>query len=436
VHRNTVLAAFAELTQEGWIVTRPARGTFVADALPDVTPRRFGLVSRPRKHVELPLAEPWPAEPYEPLPEGVLPLIGGWPDLRLLPVSAIASAYRSALRLAPRTLGYGSERGHPRLRAALATMLNETRGLRATADDVLVTRGSQMAFFLAARALVSPGDVIAVEAFGYRPGWEAMRLGGARLVPIAVDGGGIRIDALEAACGEHRVRAVYVTPHHQYPTTVTLTPGRRLALLALAARERFIVIEDDYDHEFHYTGRPILPLGSADEAGVVVYVGTLSKVFFPGLRMGYVVARPEIVERMRRIRYYIDRQGDLSVEWAVATLIEEGELARHTRRVRRHYAERRNALVEALRSELGDVLSFHEPPGGMALWARVRNQGSRRADVEAWTERALARRVVVHSARRFDFEGRSRPFLRLGYAALTPTEIRGAVRALAQAWKR
>jgi GntR family transcriptional regulator/MocR family aminotransferase len=295
---------------------------------------------------------------------------------------------------------------------------------------VLVTRGSQMALDLVARALIAPGDVVAVEAFGYRPAWTALRAAGARLVPIAVDGDGLRVDELAALATRERVRAVYVTPHHQYPTTVTLAPGRRLQLLDLARHHRLAIIEDDYDFEFHYEGRPVLPLASADASGQVVYVGTLSKLLAPGLRLGFVVAPPALVERLAQLRRAIDRQGDHAVESAVAELIEEGELARHARRARLAYHARRDALVEALAAQpaLAEGLEIVVPSGGMALWARAAT------DVDAWAARALEQRVAITTARRYAFDGRARPWVRLGFAALDERELREAARRLALAF--
>src|SRR5439155_5739164 len=196
---------------------------------------------------------------------GVLPLYGGVPDRRLAPAVALARAYRRALtgKHGRALLDYGDARGHARLRAALGAMLAATRGVQAGDGALAVTRGSQQALDLVARALIAPGDVVAVEAIGYRPAWDALRAAGARLQPIPVDEDGLRTDALAALADREPLRAVYVTPHHQYPTTATLTAGRRLELLALARARRFAVLEDDYDHEFHFAGRPILPLASA-----------------------------------------------------------------------------------------------------------------------------------------------------------------------------
>ena len=427
VHRNTVLAAYRELAAEGWIGTRPAGGTFVSTAIPDSPPRPFAATAAPRLVVPGRLGfdlEP-PTEPaYTPTPRGTLSLGEGAPDLRLAPIAALARAYRRALR-APRraTLAYGDPRGHEKLRAALAAMLSATRGLAATAEHVLITRGSQMALDLIARVLAGRGETVAVESWGYRPAWTAFRLAGANLVPLPVDGAGVDVSVLRALAAREKVRAVYVTPHHQYPTTVTLAAGRRLELLELARERRIAVIEDDYDNEFHFEGRPVLPLASADPAGVVVYVGTLSKILAPGLRIGYVVAPPPMIARLAELRAFVDRQGDQAVECAVAELLEDGEVQRHARRARRLYAARRDALVEALRDRLGGVLSFDVPAGGMALWAR----GAPDLDIDAWSQRAREHGVAFAPGRRFAFDDRPRPCTRLAFAALDETEIREAV---------
>ena len=203
----------------------------------------------------------------------------------------------------------------------------------------------------------------------------------------------------QAEVEHQRVAAVYLTPHHQYPTTVTLTAPRRLALLALARRHRFVIIEDDYDHEHHYDGRAVLPLASVD-ADVVAYVGSLSKVFAAGVRLGYVAARPEILERAVSARQYIDRAGDHVVERAISELIEDDWLGRHVRRVRREYAARRDALVHELERRLGGALSFRTPSGGMSLWTRIEAPG---VSSDAWAERDLSRmRAAAAATSRLD----------------------------------
>jgi GntR family transcriptional regulator/MocR family aminotransferase len=346
-----------------------------------------------------------------------------------LPTAELSRAYRRALKLAPRLLSYGSELGDERLRSVLGAYLGETRGVPIDTDGLMVTRGSQMALFLLGRVLARPDTVVAVEGLGYRPCWEALRLSGVRLVPLPVDADGLSVSALAKLLQRERVAAVYTTPHHQYPTTVTLTAPRRLELLQLARRHGFVVIEDDYDHEHHYDGRSVLPLASVD-ADVVAYVGTLSKIFAPGLRLGYIAARPEIIERAARVRTYVDRAGDHVVERAVAELIEDDVLGRHVRRVRREYQVRRDALTSELRRQLGGALSFREPSGGMALWAKVTVKG---VTSEAWAQRARELKVLVQAGRRFRFDGREQPFLRMGFAPVTVEEIKIGVERLARA---
>ena len=305
-------------------------------------------------------------------------------------------------------------------------MLSAVRGLAVSADDVFVTRGSQLALYLTARALVRPGDAVAVESLGYAPAWEAFRAAGARLLPVPVDAHGLRVDRLAAIAERAKLRAVYVTPHHHYPTLAVLSAERRLALLELARRHRFAVVEDDYDYEMYYEGRPLLPLASADTAGVVVYVGTLSKILAPGVRIGYAVAPAPLLDRFAVLRRSIDREGDPAVERAVAELLEDGVIERHARRMRRVYRARRDALAAELRRELSGQVQFAVPTGGMALWGTTASG----IDVDAWAERALARGVHFATARSFAFDGRPRGAARLGYASLREDELREAVRRM------
>ncbi len=436
VQRLTVVSAFDDLVAEGWVVSRSTRGTFVSTDLPDPKPRRFAAPRTPlggasgsanRVGYDL-LPAPEPELPYD-VPRGSLLLAPSRPDVRLVPGDLIGRAYRRAIRQPGGTLlTYAPPEGHPRLRAALATMLASTRGLASTAEQVCVTRGSQMAFLLLARALLRPGDVVAVEQLGYPPVWESFRLAGAKVIGIPVDRDGLRIDALERALVHHRVRAVYVTPHHQFPTTVTLSAGRRLKLLDLARTHRFAILEDDFDHEFHYDGRPVLPLASVDP-GVAIYIGTLSKVLAPALRIGYIVAPTALIERIAAHRSYVDTQGDQVMEYAIAELIEEGAIQRHIRRMRREYGARRDALVAALRDQLGDRVSFDVPAGGIALWV----QAMHGIDVYAWASAAKDRGALIVTAASYTLDRRPQPFLRLGFASLNANELREGVRRMTAA---
>ena len=433
VHRNTVLAAYRELAAEGWITTAEAKGTFVASDIPKPARVAAGapaIAARtafelPRDDEELDM-HAVAADARLRGAKGIMTLGGGVPDVRLLPAVELARAMRRVLgQRATTALSYGDPQGPLPLRESLATMLAATRGIPAGPEHVLVARGSQMGIDLVARTLIRPGDRVLVEAMGYWPAWAALRRAGAVLVPVPVDAHGIDIAAVTRVVSEGTVRGLYVTPHHQFPTTVTLAPARRLALLALAKAHRFFILEDDYDHEFHYEGRPIQPLASVDTHGVVVYVGTLSKVLAPGLRLGFVVAPTPLVERLAWTRRFIDRQPDQVLGLALADLLEDGSIQRHVRRAKRIYAERRAELASLLAKHLSSELTFTLPHGGTAIWAKVNG-----LSIDAWATRALDHGLVLQPARQFAFDGRPRPFVRLGFAQHDAREAKEAVRRL------
>ncbi|WP_446220138.1 MocR-like pyridoxine biosynthesis transcription factor PdxR [Micromonospora sp. IBHARD004] len=432
VNRNTVLSAYEELAAEGWVVGRRASGTFVAEDLPSPLRSRRAQAATAAT-VGFALASPIEHDTFPRHPPGVFVLTRGTPDPRLLPTIELARAYRRVLQKdGRRLLVYGDHRGHPGLRLGLAEMLSSARGLTVTADDLLVTRGSQNALDLIARALVTPGDVVAVEALGHPVVRAAFRLAGARLRSVPVDPHGACVGDLERLAGNHRIRAFVVTPHHQFPTTAVMPAARRMQLLHVAAQHRIAVIEDDYDHEFHYEGRPVLPLASADSAGVVIYVGTLSKVLAPGLRLGYVAAPRPFVDRIASIRAVTDIQGDLVMEAAVAELFASGELVRHVGRMRRIYRSRRDALVAAVRRELGNTVQVEAPPGGTAVWARVGSDGEP-IDIDGWARRGEQHRVIFRSARAYAFDGAEVNHLRLGFTLHDEDELATAVRRMAAA---
>ena len=426
VHRNTVLAAYSELAAEGWIATSATRATVVAPVPPRLAPPR--AAARTAAGYDLP--EPSDSQAPARYPAGTLILARAAPDVRLLPARELAAAYRRVLlRHGSGLLFYGDAQGHPRLREALATMLTETRGMAARRDTVLVTRGSQMAIDVIARLLVAPGDRVAVEAIGHPLVWAALRRAGAELVPVPVDRDGLDVAALARLVAARPIRALHVTPHHQFPTTAVMPAARRRALLALAEAQRFAVIEDDYDHEFHFEARPVAPLASADRAGVVIYVGTLSKILAPGLRLGFVVAPPPVIERLVALRVAMDIQGDHAIECAVADLFEDGEVQRHVLRMRHVYHARRDALVTALRRELAGALEVDAPAGGMALWARVADG----IDLDAWAAAGLAHGVAFRGGQFYDLQGAALRFTRLSFTFQSEPELAEAARRMARA---
>ncbi|MDF1666984.1 MAG: PLP-dependent aminotransferase family protein, partial [Planctomycetota bacterium] len=280
--------------------------------------------------------------------------------------------------------------------------------------------------YLSARVLINAGDLVAVEEHGYQPAWRAFRQAGAHLLPIPVDKDGLQVDALEQALKRESIRALYVTPHHQYPSQAILSASRRLRLLDLAKQHQFAIIEDDYDHEFHYDGPPVLPLASMDSAGSVIYIGTLSKVFAPGLRLGYAIAPNSIVKSMTRLRLCIDRQGSPIEEAALTELFEDALMERHIRRMTRLYKKRRDVLCDALNAQFPETLSFSIPKGGMAIWAKIID----RTNPESWAEEALEAGVHFTTGSEYAFDHQSKPYLRLGYALQNAEDILSAVQRM------
>ncbi|MDY8111044.1 PLP-dependent aminotransferase family protein [Fulvimarina sp. 2208YS6-2-32] len=415
VHRNTVDAAYQELTMQGWLHAEPARGTFVAQDLPE-------SMAEP-----VPVPAPLRSAPVRPR----LAFSDGAPDPRLVPDKALARAFRRAL-LSPAFRGgtdYGDARGTSVLRHALSSYLASDRGVVADPARLLITRGSQMALFLAAKAAVKPGQVIAVEDPGYPLAWKAFRAAGAAVRGIPVDAGGLSVAALDAAIEDDpRIAAVYVTPHHQYPTTVTMGAARRLQLLDLVERHGITLIEDDYDHEYRFEGRPVLPLAGRAPANMsLIYVGSFSKLLSPGLRLGYAMAPEPLLGRMAAARAAIDRQGDTPLEAALADLIRDGDLGRHARKARRIYRARRDVLTSALSAHLDGRIVFDRPAGGLALWLRCVDFSA-----ESWAKRAEPAGLALLPGPRFALDFAAPHALRLGYAALDEGQIARAVDILAR----
>ncbi|MFY9823884.1 MAG: PLP-dependent aminotransferase family protein, partial [Thermoanaerobaculia bacterium] len=264
-------------------------------------------------------------------------------------------------------LQYGHPLGDLRFRETLAAYLRTSRGVRCTPEQILVTSGSQHALAIAARVLLDPGDEVWVEEPGYPGARDALAISGARLVPVPVDEEGL--DVAAGVARSPQARAAYVTPSHQYPLGATLTASRRLQLLDWAQHSGAWILEDDYDSEYRYESQPIAALQGLDRDSRVVYIGTFSKVLFPALRTGYLVAPADLVSRFAAVRAAIDDFPPALYQAVLTDFLAEGHFARHLRRMRLLYRERRGALVEALRSEPGTSLQVLGERAGMHLTA-------------------------------------------------------------------
>lgn len=432
VSRKTIIAAYDELVAQGWAMSDSTRGTFVSPDLPSlprwtsaVTPA-LGVLggdgfSWKKTHEVIPWVE---------RSENYLIFDDGTPDPRLAPVELIARTYRRALvRTARRSeLGYGNPCGAFSLRQAISTMLNSERGLATSASNVCLTRGSQMALYLCSMLLVRPGDHVAVERLTYPPARAAFARTGASIISIALDDGGIVLDDLERACDEFPIKVIYLTPHHQFPTTVSLRPERRLRLLELSKRKGIVLVEDDYDHEFHFDHQPLLPLASAS-LDRTVYVGSLSKLISPSLRIGYLVSSSGFVDDVANEIMLIDRQGSQTMETAVAELMSE-HISSYARKVHGIYKGRRDHFATALRTAFADEMSFAIPAGGLAFWVQFRTP----LPLDELVAAAYRERLKILPSDNFSSNGEAPYGLRLGYASMDESELTEAVRRLHRAY--
>lgn len=306
----------------------------------------------------------------------------------------------------------------------MARALGASRGVRAGADDVLICSGAQQAFDLAAKVLLEPGECAAVEDPGYPPLRQALEVHGVRTVPVPVDAEGLVVAALP-----DDARLVYVTPSHQFPLGTPMSLARRLSLLDWAARRGAAILEDDYDAEFRFDGRPLEPLQALDRRGRVLYVGTFSKVLSPSLRVGTLVAPASAMPALRAARRLSDSHGSPEIQRALAELIEEGLFSRHLRRLHRVYQSRRDRLAAALDRRLGAVLERLLSAAGLHFAARCRDPG---LDVDAWVARARENGVAVEALGPYGVRQKVAG-LAFGYGVIDEGRIEEGVERLARA---
>ena len=430
VNRKTIVMAYEDLTAEGWLTSAYKKGTFVSEKLPEKT-TLFRHSKQEAAGSNFAFRTPKQSgDPFIQKVKNTIVFDDGLPDVRLAPMNELARGYKRIFQQSTRwrMMGYGNPKGGERIRKAIVEMLLHDRGLNADMDRLCITRGSQMALYLTANALVEKGDYIAVEDPGYAPAWNTFAQFGARLLPAKVDKEGICVETLEKVCTQKKLRAIYVTPHHQFPTTVSLKIDRRLKLIELSNRYGFAIIEDDYDHEFHFHSKSLLPIASLEGASNVIYISSLSKIVAPAVRIGYIMASPAFIESVATLRKVIDVQGDSVMEHAVAELMEEGAIRKHARRAYKVYEQRRENMEMMLQTYLGGIATFAKPEGGLAYWVRL----TCGKDTRELAAQLLPKGVSVIPTEPFSFTGKPLNALRLGYASLNPEELENGLRILSK----
>ena len=418
VNRNTVVEALNVLLIEGWLVSKERQGTFVADTLPGFKEVQYNQQitassdSIKSKHYHLQFDD-------------------GHPDSKIAPITELARAYRQIFNQKARwqMMGYGNEYGDLEFRKAIVQMLNHQRGMQINEQNICITRGSQMAMYLTAQCLFTKGDYVMIENPGYKPAWKAFEYAGAKLLPVSVDKDGLLIDdVITYLKSGKKIKAIYVTPHHQYPTTVTLSLKRRLELMKLSNKYGFTIIEDDYDNEFHFGYRPVLPLSSFTELKNYVYIGTMSKVVAPALRIGYLASNDiTLIEKVGSLRKIIDVQGDSIMEQAVLQLIKDGIIKRHIKKATNYYRAKRDLATNLLKKHLKDKATYTIPEGGLAFWV-VPNK---KMDWLQISKKLENKGIKIISPDTYSFNECING-IRLGYGSLSEKDLEEGIMALAK----
>lgn len=424
LNRNTIIAAYDELNAQGWLNQKTGSGTYVSDQIPQAELQALGVrqgltIKLPpfNQNLAIPLPQGRPTTPYQ--------LNDGLPDIRLAPLKELSREYRRVLTQSAwhHRLEYGDPQGSGLLREQLSLYLHSSRGLKLDADSIMITRGVIMSLFLLAQTLVEAGDGILVGETSYNTASMSFAKAGAKLYRIPVDKTGIVVEEIEAICQEHPIKAIYVASHHHHPTTVSLSPARRVQLLDLARRYNFWILEDDYDFEFHYSRNPILPIASMGTPERVIYLGSFSKTLAPALRIGYLVGPPALLEALCRLRRIVDRQGDQILEEAVGLMMKEGSIQRHLRKALNVYRSRRDLFCQLLKSELGNEIEFQLPEGGLAVWAHF----VERKDLQTLVAKAKQKGLHLSPGSYYDANRRPTNKTRLGFAYHNKPELEAAL---------
>lgn len=439
IHRKTVIAAYDELFNQGWIEVLPSKGTFVNSQLPVVDYQPIDNTSNGQFSPLTDTVFSYTSKPYLHRPDSVhdknvLYINDGVPDTRIAPVAEIAKRYRSLVNRSyfQKYLTYGSIYGNEVLREELVRYLNETRGLNISINNILITRGSQMGIYLASQLLFKKQDAVIVGESNYVAADLTFKEANAELIRVRVDAKGIDTEQIAEICKKQTVKAVYITPHHHHPTTVTLSAERRMHLLQLSYQHKFAIIEDDYDYDFHYAHAPILPLASSDSKGSVIYIGALCKIVVPGIRIGYMVAPNSFIDEAAHLRRIVDRQGDPMMELTYAHMIKDGDIQRHSKKALKIYKERRDLFCQILKDELSDYIDFKVPDGGMSVWVTLKNSG----DWREIRDQALQKGLLIEPHEKYNPVSRTESGIRMGFASLNEDEIRKGLKILSSVIKK
>lgn len=428
VSRNTVMGAYDLLLSEGYLFARHGAGTYVAESLPQRAERSAPVLEETEGEPDSRLNAFWRSPPrylsrpwVSSITTGHALFRLGVPDTSVFPFHIWRRLLARSLRaLAKVPAAYVEAQGRPLLREAIANHVSFARAVACRPEDVVVTAGTQQAIDLLARILVTPGrTTVAIEDPGYPPLRAALAVAGAKLAPVPVDSEGLIVEKLPADA-----RVICVTPSHQFPLGVAMSMRRRAELLDFARINGAVVIEDDYDGEFRYGTTPRDALQTLDRSGSVFYVGTFSKSLYPGIRLGFVVTPPWARRAVITAKQACDWHSPVIEQDALAAFISEGHMARHVRKMRKLYSERRELIMSGLQAHFSPWLEPIPSSGGMHLTALVRES----IDIDTIARNARQRNMELRSLRGYFLDGEGlnghgHAGLVMGYGAMTPNAL-------------
>lgn len=430
ISRIPIIDAYAQLLAEGYFETRTGAGTFVSQSLPEQrlqsapqepASSRIRAESRTVSRRSLLI----PGRDSSPWTYGSGAFSVGQLAFDHFPMRIWSNLVsRRARRVRAQSLNYGDPMGSKEFRESIANYLRTARAVHCEAHQILVVSGSQQALDLSARVLLDPGSRVWVEEPSYSLMRHALTLAGCELIPVPVDENGLNVAAGMRACPQ--ARAAYVTPSHQFPLGVTMSASRRMQLLEWAKRAGSWIVEDDYDSEYRYGSMPIASLQGLDRHSRVIYIGTFSKTLFPALRLGYLVIPPDLVDRFAVVRRALDIFPSHLYQEVLTEFLNQGHFARHIRKTRLLYAERRSVLVDAIRNEFGTQLEIVGGEGGMHLVVML-PRGLRDEEISA---RAARRNLWLWPLSSSYIGKTARHGFILGFTGTTVDEMPSAVRRL------
>ncbi len=426
-NKLTVLKVLQNLVLEGWLISTERQSFQVSD--------RIALLKRRKKSAaaenllpNLDTRGPDTKSNQSSEDGYKYKFVAGSPDLRCFPMNDFRSTIASALRRSSDSdFGYSDPIGIPDLLKQLASYLSGSRGLGE--KSIVITNGTQEAIYILARMLLKKGDVVVMESVGYPPVKRIFLSLGVKIQFVDVDNEGLRTAQLEKILEKKQIKLVYLTPLHQYPTTITLSQRRRELLKSLSVKYKFAILEDDYDYDFHYTKIPPKPIAS--DCSNAFYLSSLSKTMFPGIRLGFIACHSSFISGLREEKVLISRQNECLSQIAISSWIRNGDFEKHLRKMRRIYEERYRLIAATLVGwkETYDI-SFEQPNGGLSFWVNINR------DADKISEMAKKQGVFVASESEYRFQGNECTHVRLGFSALNTDELSDSLPILARILSR